>query len=303
MNLSTKVEVKSDIKLSHKSKILFLGSCFAKNISEKARYFGFNVCHPFGAIYNPTSILNSLDTLANKSFVTESELITDGGLYASYRFHSEWSRPGKQEALEAMNSEIEAGHNFLTTADVIILTFGTACTYSLSGNVVANCHHTDAKLFSRSRLGVDEIAAAYGEFVRRYPDKRFIFTVSPIRYLKYTLHGSRLDKGILLLAIERICSENANCSYFPAYEIVEDELRDYRFYAADMIHPSETAVDYIWEKFSECYFDSDTMKVCKEFDTLRRLENHRPSNPGSVEDRERLKKIEQLKKLTIDNIK
>lgn len=276
----TEVNIKSLIRITHQSKVLFLGSCFAKNISDKAVYYGFDAYHPFGAIYNPASVLKCLSILKCNNFVTSADLVRERGLFCSYDFHSSYSRESEEETLNVMNAEIERGNNFLKTATHVILTFGTAYTYTLcsTGEVVANCHHTDAKAFTRRRMTVDEIAAAYGAFVKEYPDKQFIFTVSPIRYTKDGFNGSRLSKAILLLAIEKICSENDNCSYFPSYEIMEDDLRDYRFYAADMIHPSDVAIDYIWSKFSDTYFPDETKVKCKEFEKIRKLENHKPHN-------------------------
>jgi len=274
----TTFETKSSLSISHTSKLLFLGSCFTKNISDKACYFGLDAYHPFGAIYNPASILKCLNILKYYKIVTNADLVHEKGLFCNYNFHSSYSGVTEKEALDNMNREIESGHNFFNNATHIIVTFGTAFAYSLksSGEIVANCHHTDASAFSRRRLSIDEIAADYGAFVKEHPDKQFIFTVSPIRYKKDTFHGSRLSKAVLLLAIEKICSENRNCSYFPSYEIMEDDLRDYRFYASDMLHPSDVAVDYIWEHFSNAYFSDETKLKCKEVEKKRLEENHIP---------------------------
>jgi len=299
----TEVNIKSDIRISHKSKVMFLGSCFAKNISDKASYYGFNVSHPFGAIYNPASVLKCLMLQKCYKLVTSGRLVREKGLYCNYDFHSSYSREREEEALDVMNAEIKRGGAFLQDATHIILTFGTAYAYTLNstGEVVANCHHTDAKAFTRRRMSIDEIAAEYGSFVKEYPDKHFIFTVSPIRYIKDGLNGSRLSKAILLLAIERICAENSNCSYFPSYEIMEDDLRDYRFYAADMVHPSDVAVEYIWSKFAETYFSDETKALCKKYEELRLLENHRPQQPGSGEDLKRLEKIQEIREQIVSS--
>lgn len=297
MNLRTEISPKAKFNITHNDTVLFLGSCFAHNISDKAAYYGFKVFHPFGAIYNPASVLISIKRLADAKLITEDELIEDKGMFSSYSFHSSYSRKTKEEALQAMNSEINRGHIIFDNANIVILTFGTARTYTLrdSGHVVANCHHTDQKEFIKNTLNVDEITSMYISLAKTYQDKRFIFTVSPIRYLKYGLHESRVDKAVLLLAIDQICREAENCTYFPSYEILNDDLRDYRFYAPDMIHPSTVAIDYIWEKFSECYLTESDMRLCLEYDKLRKLESHRPSNPGSTEDEERIKNIEKLK--------
>lgn len=276
MILSTVVKTESDLRIDHNSKCLFLGSCFTQNISDKAVYYGFNVCHPFGAIYNPASVLKCLNILKNRTLVSETDLIPDRHLFSHYDFHSKYSDTDKAEAVKKMNNAVCTGNSFFNEADYIIITFGTTGIYRLksSGMVVANCHHTDQKEFTREILPIDWITDNYSDFVRQFPNKRFIFTVSPIRYRKDGYHQSKLSKAALLIAIDRICSQNANCSYFPSYEIMDDELRDYRFYAADMIHPSTVAIDYIWEKFADTYFTEETKLKCKEFEDVRKLENH-----------------------------
>ncbi len=281
MILKTIVRTQSELRISHTDKVLFLGSCFATNIASKAAYYGFDVYNPFGAIYNPASVLKCLNILKCNNFVTSDKLIYERGLFCSYDFHSAYSRATADDALKAMNAEIERGHNYLDSAKFIIITLGTAHAYTLTGTgeIVANCHHTDAKCFTRRLLSIDEIADNIGGFVKEFPDKEFIFTVSPIRYAKDGFHNSRLSKATLLLAIDKICNSHKNCSYFPSYEIMEDELRDYRFYAADMIHPSDLAVDYIWEQFADTYFTEETKGKCKEFEKARKLENHRPHHP------------------------
>lgn len=304
MNFRTEIEPKSNLRIDHNSRILFLGSCFAQNISAKAGYFGFKAYHPFGAVYNPASVLNSIKMLAEGASITENELIEDKGLYSHYSFHSSYSKGTKEEALQEMNKELTIGEDFWNKADIVILTFGTARTYTLksSGIVVANCHHTDQKEFQKGILSIDEIAEMYIQLTKAYPDKKFILTVSPIRYLKYGLHESRLDKATLLLAVDKICGAVENCTYFPSYEIMNDDLRDYRFFASDMIHPSDAAIDYIWEKFAECYFSAETKKLCTEYDKLRKLENHRPTRPGSAEDEARLQRIMEVKRLIGDAV-
>lgn len=298
MRFNTPIFPTSPLRITHADKVMFLGSCFAQNISAKALYYGFDVCHPFGAIYNPASVLSSIKTITDGIMVTEDELIEERGLYCCYRFHSSYSDANKAEALRKMNSEIERSREFFNKASYIIITFGTARTYRLisSGSVVSNCHHTDQSCFKRENLSIAEIKDMFIELAQKYSEKEFIFTVSPIRYLKYGLHESRLDKATLLLATDEICKAATNCSYFPSYEIMNDDLRDYRFFNSDMIHPSDVAIDYIWEKFAECYFSKETESLCTKYEKLRKLENHRPSAPGSEEDIARLKKITETRK-------
>ena len=180
------------------------------------------------------------------------------------------------------------------TADVIIVTFGTAWVYELNGQVVDNCQKRPASIFVRRRLTVDDIVSAWRPILERYREKRFIFTVSPIRHIKDGLHENQISKGILLQAVDQIVRGSiAPAAYFPSYEILMDELRDYRFYASDMLHPSETAINYLWEKFRHTYIYSPrTRDSMHELHQLWLNEQHRSLHPDSEEDREFRRKVE-----------
>ncbi len=272
MEFTTKVETDSKgMRISHHDRMMMLGSCFTDNIGARLISVGFDcTVNPFGALYNPVSVLNALD-----------------------RRDSEFYRWVQKD-----------GYNGGVDADIYILTFGTSWVYRLkeTGHIVANCKKQPDSLFRRERLTVEQITGEYGEFIRRAvipQGRRVIFTVSPIRHKRDGMHANQLSKSTLLLAIDRLCGEFPDtCRYFPAYEIMMDELRDYRFYADDMIHPSAKAIDYIWQRFSETYFSKDTIKYKDEFERLDRTLNHRPSDPDNEEYRQLITRTrEQIEKL------
>lgn len=259
MEFITKVETgNKGLGISHRERIVMLGSCFVDNIGAKLVDAGFDcTVNPFGTLYNPVSILNAL---CNR----DDEFLR-------------WT----QKNDEISDDEIDA--------DIYILTFGTSWVYRLkqTGHIVANCKKAPENLFQREMVGVEQIAADYGEFIdsKIIPQgKKIVFTVSPIRHKRDGMHENQLSKAVLLLAVDKLCKNYPdNCFYFPAYEIMMDELRDYRFYADDMIHPSAKAVDYIWERFGETYFNKETQRYRNEFESLSKTLSHKPFNPESEE--------------------
>ncbi len=272
MEFTTKVETdNSNMRISHHDRIVMLGSCFTDNIGAKLISAGFDcMVNPFGALYNPVSVLNALDRRGSEF----------------YRWIQKDDYKGGVEA------------------DIYILTFGTSWVYRLkeTGHIVANCKKQPDNLFLREQISVEQIIGEYDEFINRViipQGKKIIFTVSPIRHKRDGMHANQLSKSILLLAIDRLCGKYPNaCYYFPAYEIMMDELRDYRFYADDMIHPSPKAIDYLWQRFSETYFTKDTIKYKDEFERLDRTLCHRPSDPDNDGYRQLITKTrEQIEKL------
>ena len=292
MQFFTKVELPvKEIEISHKSRIILIGSCFAGNIGKKLQERKFNIEHnPFGVQYNPRSISAVLTRIAQgEPFTAEShEIFEHGGRWHSIMHHSDFSRNTKEELLECINSNLERAHAMSKACDTVIVTFGTAYTYTRNSNgtTAGNCHKLPAKEFTRSLMGIEEIAAEFGKVIRTYkslnPEIKFLFTVSPIRHLRDGAHDNQKSKATLLLAIDRIISENPDCChYFPAYEIVLDELRDYRFYAEDMAHPSATAIEYIWECFGNCCFSKETAGINEAVEEIIRGLNHRPFDEKS----------------------
>lgn len=257
LKLQTPVETgRGAISISLKDRIFVLGSCFADNIGGKMVDLGFDVCvNPFGTIYNPVSVCNSVARLTSGIPFSESECVQMGagaGLVCSFSHHTSFARRTEDEFLNVANASLKEASLWWKAATKVIITLGTAWIYEYlrSGETVSNCLKIDAKEFSRRRLSVRETATLLMNMVARHPEKEFIFTVSPIRHLKDGAHGNQLSKSTLLLALDEVLAKfPERCEYFPAYEIVLDELRDYRFYAADMIHPSDQAVDYLWSRF------------------------------------------------------
>lgn len=287
----THVEIKKqDLTINHRQTILLLGSCFTDNIGEKMLKGGFNCyVNPIGTLYNPLSIA--------KAFTLDLPDEIDN--YCSW-LHSRVNNP--IEEFHKLQSVIKE------EADLFIITFGTAFVYRLksTGEVVANCKKSDESLFNRERISQDEIADVWIDIIKKRiqsnkgKDIRFIFTVSPIRHLKDGLHENQLSKSTLLLAIDRICNAfPQNCTYFPSYEIVIDELRDYRFYADDMMHPSQLAIDYIWDRFNLAYMNKETSDYISKFEKLNKTLSHRPTNPNDQEYitliNETNKKIQELR--------
>lgn len=270
MKLQTIVDIKpSEWKIGYEDKILLVGSCFADSIGQMMAQRELNVtCNPFGTLYNPLSIAQAINAKISKCENEKIPLIYHDGLWHSMAHHGAFSRPTREEAEEAVRQSIQNMQRALEEATVVIITFGTAWVYQMANDqspitndklqmsndsVVANCHKMPEQWFTRRRLTVDEIVRTWMLITARYPDKHWLFTVSPIRHIRDGLHENQLSKATLLMAVEQL-----NHAYFPAYEIMLDELRDYRFYADDLVHPSQMAVEYIWERFIEAYCTPQT---------------------------------------------
>lgn len=228
------------------SRLLLLGSCFTTEVGSLLEADGYTVCYnPTGNVYNPLSAALTLNNLACGRRYQAEELIEVQGLWRSLDHHTRLAAPTAAEAIERINGSMALGEAALSAATHIIITFGTAYVFERQGRVVCNCHKLPDREFIRRRLTVEEIRAAWQPLIDRWPDKRFIFTVSPIRHLADGLHGNQLSKATLLLAIDSF----RGATYFPAYETLIDELRDYTAYAADEVHPSPAAVARVYANF------------------------------------------------------
>ena len=278
MKLYTSVEIApSARKIGYGDKILLLGSCFADNIGAKfAEHYFQATINPLGTLYNPASI--ALSITDSQHSIPDSRLIYHNGLWHSMMHHGTFS--GKDKA--AMQARCLDGYErlqrALKEATTVIVTFGTAWVYEMDSQVVANCHKLPANRFTRRCLAVDEIVEMWQPIVASMPDKHWIFTVSPIRHVKDGLHANQVSKAILLQAVDELGQ-----SYFPSYEIMMDELRDYRFYAEDMVHPSQVAVEYIWQRFVETYMTEDTRGEMRTLHQLWQDRHHRFLHPDSEE--------------------
>lgn len=283
MQFRTKILIdKADFEISHDSQICLFGSCFTENMGNLLydNLFKTDV-NPFGILYNPYTIAHALKLVIQNKKFDESNLIFYNGLYHSLMHHGQFSSSNSEKTLFDINSRIETCFQNLKKTDVFIFTFGTAFVYNWreTGEVVGNCHKLSDSLFERKKLTVDDILSEWkdtlNQLVSLNPDSNFIFTVSPVRHLKDGLHQNQLSKSTLLLAIDELCKEFRQAYYFPAFEILMDELRDYRFYADDMLHPSNIAVQYIWEIFKETFFTPKTKEIIKDWQPLHKMLSHK----------------------------
>jgi hypothetical protein len=289
MEFRTKVELPAgQWEIRHSDKLMLWGSCFVQNIGKQLSDNKFTCdINPFGILYNPMSIAKGLEEITTGKTYTETNLRFDKGMWYSLMHHGSFSSSEKETCLSKINERIRQGAAHLRQSDWLIMTWGTARVYQWKedGSIVGNCHKLPEKLFERRLLNVEEIVEQYRILLPHLrslnPNLQIIFTVSPIRHAKDGLHGNQLNKAVLLIAIEKLCNLFSYCHYFPSYEIMMDELRDYRFYADDMLHPSSLAIEYIWECFTQTYFSQNTLHIIKEWDAIRKGLEHRPFNEDS----------------------
>ena len=302
-NFRTDVSISSASPFAHRDKLFTIGSCFAQAIGDRLMRYKFDATvSPFGVIYNPVSIHKSLRYAVHHEPPQKHTYLENHGLHLNYDFHSSLSSV-RQEDLEGMIANmIGALHYFLASSARVIITYGTAWVYTRkeTGEIVANCHKMPATTFAKSLLSESDIVNSFRELYaaakKLNPALRFILTLSPVRHLRDTLELNSAGKAVVRAACHKIAEEFADAAYFPAYEIMMDDLRDYRFYKADMIHPTEEAEGYIFEKFAQTYFDDSTRSFICQWDAILAAINHRAFHPGSVAHqqflRETLKKIE-----------
>lgn len=284
LKLQTPVDCgKSRIQISYKDRILIIGSCFADNIGGKMSALGFDVCvNPFGTLYNPQSIAGAIRRLRECMEFTPGDCEQMGsgaGLICSFSHHTSFARKSREEFLENANRRLHEASEFYRTCNKVIMTLGTTWCYRHieSGLVVSNCLKRDAREFERERMEPEDTVRVLSGIIGGGNDRSFILTVSPIRHFKDGAHGNQVSKASLLIAADRLCSIfHDRCEYFPSYEIMMDELRDYRFYAEDMLHPSDQAVRYIWDRFCDFALpEEDRGRLAAEEKRLRQS-LHRP---------------------------
>ena len=286
-------------RIGHEDRLMSLGSCFAEAMGERLK--GSKFCcdvNPFGILYNPLSIAEALREMMAGRVYGRADLFQHNGCWHSPMHHSDFSAATPEEALQLINTRLRAASGALDKLGFLLLTFGSAVVYETkgTGRVVGNCHKLPERNFGRRRLSVEEIAAEYAallaELFARNARLKVYLTVSPIRYLRDGLHESQLSKATLLLAVEEICKAfPGRAFYFPAYEIVTDELRDYRFYADDMVHPSAQAVDYVWQRFCEACISPDARGIMASCEDIHKMLSHKPFRPESDEYKRFLEQI------------
>ena len=277
MKLVTYVDIPpSMLRIGYDTPLLLLGSCFTDEVGGKLQAAGFDLlCNPFGTLYNPLSIASCLQRAVDNRPMQADELVWHDGLWHSWLHHSRFSHSDREQCLSHCNDAIRQTHDFLERKPLLMVTFGTAWVFYHQGRVVANCHKLPSQQFERRRLSVREIVEVWQPLSARlaYP---IIFTVSPIRHLADGAHGNQLSKATLMLAVDSMVNANPQTYYFDSYELLMDELRDYRFYARDMCHPSDMAVDIVWERFQETYMSAETRDCLRRQEKAYIQSQHRP---------------------------
>lgn len=307
MIFRTEIDIKkADFGITYADRLFFLGSCFSTNMADQLQAHKFpTLVNPTGVLFNPCSIANLLQrVIDNTAFAPEDTFLTDG-IWRSFQLHGSFATASQDELLSIANSAISQAHQFIKKTTVLFITLGTAWAYRLkrTNEVVANCHKEPASSFERFRLTPDDVEAELLPVIQQLIEQNkkinIVFTVSPIRHWKDGAHGNQVSKSTLLLAIEQLVELfPGNVHYFPSYEIMMDDLRDYRFYADDMLHPSDEAIRYIFELFGKAYFSKETLKDMEDIRSVVQASQHRPLNPQSFSFqlfREKtLRKIEEL---------
>lgn len=279
----------SRFKINHQNSLLAIGSCFSETIGSRLKNNKFDIAiNPYGTLFNPLSIFNVLEMGLTESMLPEHTIVKQNDVFLSHSLHSSIkaeSVKALQEQVQQTNASVSAR---LKTADVLILTLGSAWVYEMktTDQLVANCHKVPQKQFNKRLLNIEEVVAAFFDIKEQIeavnPKIQFVFTVSPVRHTKDTLPLNAVSKSTLRLICHYLEEMAENVSYYPSFEIMMDDLRDYRFFEKDMIHPNEQAIDYIWEHFGNAFFTKQTQTLIKKWAKLQQALSHKPFNPESA---------------------
>jgi len=293
MQFTTPIPIqKSDTPIDYQSQIVSVGSCFAVNISEKLQYYKFqSTVNPFGILFHPLAIAKMIGFAVNNKVFDEKDVFFYNECWHCYDAHSELNSLSKEELIDNLNSQTDYFRNQLTHASHVIITLGTAWAYrnKESDTIVANCHKVPQKQFKKELLSVEAVKAALEEICGQIqtvnPNCSLLFTVSPVRHIKDGFIENQVSKSHLLAAVYDLVHQHQaiKTAYFPSYEIVMDELRDYRFYSEDLLHPNKTAIDYIWEKFAQSVISEPAIATMELVDTIQKGLAHRPYNPDTTQ--------------------
>jgi hypothetical protein len=295
----------SPFTINHSAKLVSIGCCFADVIGAKLEESKFEVVkNPFGIIYNPVSILKSFQLLLNHTPLPNDSFLENEGVWYNYHLHSQINGRSKEELFTTIKNITATTSKFLSQTQLIIITLGTAFVYKqkTTNEIVANCHKAPAVNFTKELLSLNEIKTSLTQLVDLLktvnPEVNILFTVSPVRHIKDTISLNNVSKSLLRVACHEVCQKYSNAFYFPAFEIMMDDLRDYRFYKEDMIHPTALAENYIWEKFLEAFTDETTRKYIQQWEKLRKALEHKPFQPQSEAYKKFIKETTaQLKQL------
>lgn len=287
--------------LTHSDPVFLIGSCFSINIGDLLKDHRFEVLqNPSGIIFNPLSIANELRQIIQQKPTDESFLIERNGVYFSFEHHSSFHATNKTDLLAKIEQSRQQARSFLKDASCLIITFGTAFYYQhlRQNRVVANCHKQPAATFEKRLLRVEEITKTYESLCKQlnsmYPNLKLVFTVSPVKHLRDGVEENTLSKSTLIVAIHQLLQQINNAHYFPAFELVADDLRDYRFYNPDQAHPNDQAIAYVWEKFSQTFFSKETLTTNQLIEALNKAEAHQPLHVSS-ESQAHHNHLEQLR--------
>ncbi len=301
MKLQTQIPLQTQQhnQIDYNSKIVLLGSCFSENIGEKFNYFKFQACiNPFGILFHPLAIENLITRSISKEYYTEEDLYFHNEQWCCLDVHSKLNKTSKEELLKVINTQIDATYQELINASHVVITLGTSWVYRhiASDSIVANCHKLPQKQFLKELLSLEQITESLSAIVSLVksinPKVAFLFTVSPVRHLKDGFVENTQSKAHLIAAIHNVVDPRKHLYYFPSYEIMMDELRDYRFYTADMLHPNNVAIDYIWEKFKTVWLTEEGLKTSEIVASIQAKKAHRPFNATSQAHQEFLFKLQ-----------
>lgn len=301
MNLQTNIPIQSqEPKIDYESETLLLGSCFAENIGEKFEYYKFKTqINPFGILFHPKAIETFLWMATQQEQYTETDIFNHNQQWHCFDAHSRLSNTDKSAVLQSLNEALVQTFHKIQTATHIFITLGTAWVYRLESldMIVANCHKVPQKEFKKELLSMDEINQCLQNsihLIQRINKKAtIVFTVSPVRHIKDGLVVNNRSKAHLIASIHEVIATTTQCGYFPSYELVMDELRDYRFYDRDMLHPSSVAIDYIWEYFKKTWISEEALGTMRNVEEIQKGIAHKPFNPGSKEHLSFLYTLEQ----------
>jgi hypothetical protein len=279
---------KAQNPIDYSSQLLLMGSCFAENMGEKFEYFKFkNTVNPFGIIFNPVSIEKLVARVVNQNPFLEQDVFFQNDLWHCFEVHSELSNHSKEDLLSSLNQILDSTRQQIAKVTHLQITYGTSWVYrhKTSNEIVANCHKVPQNEFTKELLSVEQIQSSIQNTIalvqKINPDCHFIFTISPVRHTKDGFVENQQSKAHLITALHTSITQFPTSSYFPSYEIMMDELRDYRFYADDMLHPSQQAIDYIWIKFFENYVNEKEFGLMNQVCEIQRAVKHKPFNPNS----------------------
>jgi hypothetical protein len=285
----------SKYPIEYGDKLMLIGSCFTENIGAKFKSHLFEISeNPYGILFNPVSVTNTLTEIMELRKYKSDDLFQHNELWHSWSHHSRFSAIKQEDALENINRTILDAHHFLKSANRLVITLGSAWLYHLTneaplgkGQVVANNHKGPINWFFKSLMQPNELLESLHALVGRLqtfnPNLQIVFTISPVRHLREGLIENNRSKAVLIHAVHELVSQSNQVDYFPAYEYVMDDLRDYRFYAEDLVHPNFAASGYVWDKLVETYMDHKTQAIMKQIAELQLAMNHKPFFTGSVE--------------------